>query len=196
MGNLKAAIALLPDRELSNRIAAAALLAHGGTGGRMRWPRLPAHLTLEQPFAIESVPPIERYVEQIARELVPVAVELGPVEIQPPSSNGPEAVVWVRVRDCPVLLELRRRLRHELGVAVPGASAPPESDEHRFHLTLGFLPTAGLTSPDRVPSFEGSAATLHELGLFLYDGLPRAGWQCMLYSRHRLGTGARTWEST
>jgi 2'-5' RNA ligase len=195
MGNLKAAIALLPERELSNRISAAAVLAHGATGGRMRWPRLPVHLTLEQPFAIEAVPPIERYVEQLAREITPVAVELGPVEIQPPSSNGPEAVVWVRVRDCPALLDFRRRLRRDLGGAVAGASAPPDTDDHRFHLTLGFLPAAGLTSPDRLPSFAGSTTMMRELGLFLYDGLPRAGWQCMLYSRHRLDSAAHAPEA-
>jgi 2'-5' RNA ligase len=189
MGNLKAAIALLPEPELSNRISAAALLVHGATGGRLRWPRLPVHLTLEQPFGIEAVPSIERYVEQLARETAPVAVELGPVEIEPPSSNGPEAVVWVRVRDCPALLDLRQRLRCDLGGTVAGASTPPKTDDHRFHLTLGFLPAAGLASPDRLPSFAGSMTMMHEIGLFLYDGLPRAGWQCMLYSRYRLGAG-------
>jgi 2'-5' RNA ligase len=189
MGNLKAALALLPDPELANRLSGAALLAHAATGGRLRWPRMPPHLSLKQPFSIDALPPLERYFEQIAREVAPVEVALGGVEIQPPSRNGPEAVVWVGVRDCPALLDLHQRLNRELGEVVSDASAPFDGDGYRFHLTLGFLPAASLTSPDRLPKFDGSAATLQELGLFLYDGLPSAGWQCMLYGRRRLGQG-------
>jgi 2'-5' RNA ligase len=186
MGKLKAAIALLPDRDLMNRVSAAALLVHGATGGRLRWPRMPPHVSLGQPFSIDSLAPVERCFEQVAREVAPVEVTLGALEIEPPSQNGPEAVVWVSVRPCPALLELRERLKRELAeLALPEANAA--LDDQRLHLTLGFLPAANLASSDHLPSFEGSASTLHELGLFLYDGLPRAGWQCMLYARRRLG---------
>jgi 2'-5' RNA ligase len=187
MGNLKVAFALLPDRELANRVSAAALAAHGATGGRLRWPRMPSHLSLTQPFAIESLPPVERYFDQLAKELEPIVVTLGGIEIQPPSANGPEAVVWVGVRACPALLEVHERLQRDLGAVVTDASAPFEGDGYRFHMTLGFLPAANLTSSDHLPQFEGAVATLGELGMFLYDGLPRAGWQCMLYGRRSLG---------
>jgi 2'-5' RNA ligase len=185
MGNLKVAIALLPDRDLSNRVSAAALVAHGATGGRLRWPRMPPHLSLEQPFSIDSLAPVERCFEQVARDVAPIEITLGGVEIEPPTQNGPEAVVWVSVRPSPALMELRQRLKRELGAIAPDASTA--FDGPGFHLTLGFLPAANLASPQHLPSFDGSASTLRELGLFLYDGLPRAGWQCMLYARRELG---------
>jgi 2'-5' RNA ligase len=190
MGNLKVAFALLPDPELANRITAAALLAHGATGGRLRWPRMPPHLSLKQPFAIESLEPVERYFDELAAQLEPIVVTLGGIELQPPSPSSPEAVVWVGVRGSPALLDVHERLQRELGAVVADASAPFDGDVYRFHMTLGFLPAATLISSQHLPEFAGTTATLGELGLFLYDGLPRAGWQCMLYARRSLGSAA------
>jgi 2'-5' RNA ligase len=214
MGKLQAAIALLPDAELSNQLGAAALAAHAASGGRLRWPRLPAHLSLKQPFAVESLPALERSIERLAGELDPIRVTLGAVEVQPPSPGSPEAVVWVGVDAAPSLLELERRLDGALSllatdvavspatdVAVPPAvkatQSPPAmavatpfvSEAYRFHVTLGFLPAASLGEGAALSPLAGATATFPELGVFIYDGLPRAGWQCMLYARRSLSQG-------
>src|SRR5688572_26468371 len=110
MGKLQAAIALLPDAELSNQLGAAALAAHAASRGRLRWPRLPAHLSLKQPFAVESLSALELAIERLAGELDPIRVTLGAVEVQPPSPGSPEAVVWVGVDAETSLLELERHL--------------------------------------------------------------------------------------
>jgi hypothetical protein len=207
MGKLQAAIALLPDAELSNRLGAAALAAHAASRGRLRWPRLPAHLSLKQPFSIESVSAVELAIDRLASELAPIRVTLGAVEVQPPSPGSPEAVVWVGVVADPSLLELDRRLDAALSLpatdvvvfpaaspavipavipAVAEAAAPFVSAAYRFHVTLGFLPTASLGDEASLPPLAGSTATFSELGVFIYDGLPRAGWQCTLYARRTL----------
>lgn len=203
MGKLQVAIALLPDAELSNQLGAAALAAHAASRGRLRWPRLPAHLSLKQPFAVESLSAVERAVERLAGELDPIRLRLGSVEVQPPSPGSPEAVVWVGVDAEPSLIELERRLDEALSlpatdVAVPppvnAAASPPAmavavrfvSAAYRFHVTLGFLPTASLAEEAALPPLTGTTATFPELGVFVYDGLPRAGWQCMLYARRSL----------
>jgi hypothetical protein len=82
MAKLQAAIALLPDAGLSNRLGAAALAAHTASRGRLRWPRLPAHLSLKQPFAVESLAAVERIVDGLAGELGAVEVRLGALEVQ------------------------------------------------------------------------------------------------------------------
>lgn len=214
MGKLQAAIALLPDAELSNRLGAAALAAHAASRGRLRWPRLPAHLSLKQPFSVESVSGVELAIDRLAGELAPIRVTLGDVEVQPPSPGSPEAVVWVGVVTDPSLLELERRIDAALSLpatslpatslpaadvaavpsvtaavtrAVAEAAAPFVSAAYRFHVTLGFLPTASLgDEASSLPPLAGATATFSELGVFVYDGLPRAGWQCTLYARRSL----------
>jgi hypothetical protein len=204
MGKLQAAIALLPDAELSNRLGGAALAAHAASRGRQRWPRLSAHLSLKQPFSVESVSAVELAIDRLAGELAPIRVTLGDIEVQPPSPGSPEAVVWVGVVADPSLLELERRLDAALlslpatAVAVTPAviptviptmaeaAAPFVSAAYRFHVTLGFLPTASLGDEASLPPLAGATATFSELGVFVYDGLPRAGWQCTLYARRSL----------
>jgi 2'-5' RNA ligase len=220
MGKLQVAIALLPDAELNNRLAATALAAHAASHGRLRWPRLQAHLSLKQPFVIESLAAVERSIEQLAGELAPLRVTLGATEVQPPSPGSPEAVVWVGVDSHPSLVELERRLESAVSPAAvspaalspaaasPAALSPPVlsvptgvlspaadaaspffSAAYRFHVTLGFLPTTSLGAEASLPALAGVTATFPELGVFVYDGLPRAGWQCMLYARRSLSGG-------
>jgi hypothetical protein len=135
--------------------------------------------------------------------------------VQPPTPGSPEAVVWLGVAAEPSLLELERRLDGALSllatdVAVPPATdvaVPPATDvavpppamdvampfvseAYRFHVTLGFLPTASLEEGAALSPLAGAAATFPELGVFVYDGLPRAGWQCMLYARRSLSKSA------
>jgi 2'-5' RNA ligase len=192
LAELKGAIALLPDRELANRLAAAALAAHRATAGRLRWPRLPPHLSLEQPFVVPDTRAIERYLEQLAASLPKVSVSLAGVEQRLASPHGPEAIVWVAVQPSEVLLTLHERLDADLGPASPEPSMPLEEERHRFHLTLGFLPAwiPGLDVQALSAELAGTEVTFAEAALFLYDGLPRAGWQSMLYRRVRLGSGA------
>lgn len=192
MAKLQAAIALLPDAELSNHLAAAALSAHAACNGRLRWPRLPPHLSLKQPFEIDSLPLVEQVIDQLSYELGPVRVTLGGIEVQPPSLGSPEAVVWVGVEADPSLVALEQRIEQELSPAAVDAATPFVSDAYRFHVTLGFLPAASLGECAAPLSLVGATATFPELGLFVYDGLPRAGWQCMLYARRSLSRALST----
>jgi 2'-5' RNA ligase len=191
MAELKGAIALLPDRELANRLAAAALAAHRATAGRLRWPRLPPHLSLEQPFVMADPGAVDRYLEQLAATMPPVAVSLAGVEQRPASPHGPEAIVWVAVQPSEALLTLHERLDADLGPVSLEPSMPLEEERHRFHLTLGFLPAwiPDLDVEALSADLAGVEVTFAEAALFLYDGLPRAGWQSMLYRRVRFGGG-------
>lgn len=184
MAELKGAIALLPDRDLANRLAAAALAVHRATAGRLRWPRLPPHLSLKQPFALGASSSAERILVDIAASLPAVSVELAGVEQRLASPHGPEAVVWVAVQPTEVLLALHERLDLELGASSAEAGAPLDAERHRFHLTLGFLPAWIPDLDVATPSAElAGTVTFAEAALFLYDGLPRAGWQNILYHR-------------
>jgi hypothetical protein len=203
MAKLQAAIALLPDAELSNRLGAAALAAHTASRGRLRWPRLPGHLSLKQPFGVEfgveSLAMVEGIVDGLAGELGAVDVRLGALEVKSPSPGNPEAVLWVGVEASPALLELERRIEGALSAsATVVAAAPPAdvavpfvSEAYRFHVTLGFLPTGSLGQQELgaaapLPALAGTTGRFSELGVFVYDGLPRAGWQCMLLARRAL----------
>jgi 2'-5' RNA ligase len=181
MANLKATFALLPDAEMQNRASAAAVLVHGASGGRLRWPRLPPHVSLKQPFSIESLATIERYFDQFAADTAPIAATLGRVQTQPTSPNTPESVVWVSIDQPSRLRAMHERLNRELRKVVTDAQAPLDGEGYEFHMTLGFLPGPELSLPGGVPGLSGANTTFRELGLFVYDGLPKAGWQCMRY---------------
>lgn len=186
MAKLQAAVALLPDLELSNRLAAAALCAHGASLGRLRWPLLPAHLSLKQPFEVDALQPVDEVIDELARELAPLRASFGALEVQPPSPGTPEAVVWVGVETEPALLALEQRIEHELPAFAAASSAPLGSAAYRHHVTLGFLPAPSFDASAALPSLAGSSGTFGELGVFVYEGLPRAGWQCLLYARRAL----------
>jgi len=189
MAGLNGAIALLPDRELANRLAAAALAAHRATAGRLRWPRLPAHLSLKQPFAVADPRAVESYLEELTAAASEISVVLAGVEQRPASPHSPEAIIWVAVQPTQALLALHERLDADLGPASAEASALLDGERHRFHLTLGFLPAwiPELDVAALSAELAGLSVTFSEAALFLYDGLPRAGWQSMLYRRVPFG---------
>ena len=192
MAELKGAIALLPDRDLANRLARAALAAHRATAGRLRWPRLPPHLSLVQPVVVADASAVERYLDELAATAQPISVSLAGVEQRSASPHGTEAIVWVAVQPSETLLALHGRLDGDLGPASPEPGAAFAEERHRFHLTLGFLPAwiPELDVASLSADLAGLEVTFAEAALFLYDGLPRAGWQSMLYRRIRLGAGA------
>jgi hypothetical protein len=109
-------------------------------------------------------------------------------------------VLWVGVEASPALLELERRIEGALSssATLVAAASPADvavpfvSEAYRFHVTLGFLPTGSLGQEEvgeALPALAGTVARFSELGVFVYDGLPRAGWQCMLLSRCALSAG-------
>jgi 2'-5' RNA ligase len=181
LASLKAAITALPDRELQNRLTAAALEVHGLTSGRLRWPRLPPHVSLKQPFLIESLAAVEAYFDRLVASTAPLDVTLGAVEVRPSSLHAPDGVVWVNIVDSAPLRTVHERLNHDLGEVVQDATAPFDGAPYRFHVTLGFLPTLDLILPQGGTAFWGETTTFRELGLFLYDGMHQPGWQAIRY---------------
>ncbi len=181
MAKLKAAFTLLPDRELTNRLSAAALLLYGASSGRLRWPRLPPHLSLNEPFLIESFAEVEAYFDALAGRTAPVSVTLRAVESLASSPNSPEAVVRVGIDESAALRELHTRLNSELHRGLTEGAPAVDGEAYRFHMTLGFLPSPLLVMPPSLRDFSGEKTTFHELALFLYEGLPKQGWQCMRY---------------
>jgi 2'-5' RNA ligase len=180
MRKLKAAIVLLPETSLQNRACEYVLRSHQTWRERLRWLTLPPHVSLKQPFALESLADVERYFDGLAARTPRFRVPLGPVELQPPPPGAPEYILWVSVAETKTLRALHDQLNQELKAVVADPSAPFDGADYRFHMTLAFL-SEQRSGQETLPELGGDVADFREIALFVFDGLPEPGWQGMTY---------------
>ncbi|MEO8177213.1 MAG: 2'-5' RNA ligase family protein [Deltaproteobacteria bacterium] len=180
---LKAVVVLLPEVSLQNRARESVLRLHRAHNDRLRWVAQPPHVSLKQPFALESLSEVERYFDGLAARAPAIHTRLGPVEVQPPPPDAADSIVWVSVLETELLRRLHEQINEELKAVVADPSAPFDGAGYRFHMTLGFLAEQPSSSwiPPELSLVVGEVVTFSEIALFVYDGLPEPGWQGMTY---------------
>lgn len=183
MKNLEAAFVLLPDVSVQNRVRESVLRVHHACDGQLRWMTLTPHVSLKQPFGLESLQNVERYFDQLAARTPPLRARLGSVELQPPPPRSNEHILWASVTEADTLRALHEQLNEELANVVDDPSADFDGADYRFHMTLAFVPNERL-QPMRLPELSletGELLTFSEIAMLVYDGLPEPGWQGMTY---------------
>jgi 2'-5' RNA ligase len=103
--------------------------------------RLPAHVSLKQPFRCGRLVPVRRWFDGFAARTPPVAIELAGITYGEFGGNG---IVGLEVVETPVLRALHNQINAELAGLVADPSAPFDGDAYRFHLTVALGPL----SPD------------------------------------------------
>ena len=107
---MRTAIALLVEDELTNRLASFTLRCRD-YGFNLKVLRLPAHISLKQPFVVNDFERFEMYFEEFTRHTKPQQLELDGFVFW---GNAERGVVAARVTASPRLRQLHSLLNDEL----------------------------------------------------------------------------------
>jgi 2'-5' RNA ligase len=189
---MKAAIALLANREIQNYARRIVFDLNRKHGIRFLASLLPAHVSLKQPFSFDSMEKLEKYFDRLAEDIEPFVVELDRVYHTQWSGYG---ILGLDVRETDVLRELHNRINAELDDLFEDTSAPHDGDSYHFHLTieLGSVEAEdvyGRYYEELDDKRVNLKFTAREIALFYYAGDPGAG-SFMTYKVLGLGSGWR-----
>ena len=182
---MRTAIALLVDENLSNRLASFTLRCRD-YGFDLRVLRLPAHVSIKQPFMVNDFERFEEYFEEFARHTEPQQLSLDGFLFW---NHAEQGVVVVRVAATPRLRQLHSQLNAELKQEFGGTHADFDGDAYEFHLTVAI----GAFQPDLLPRLQHDIAAwkLEEvtvasrLAMFIYEESTRPD---PLYGAREYGT--------
>ncbi len=166
---MRTAIALLAEDELSNRLAFFTLRCRD-YGFNLNVLRLPAHVSLKQPFVVNDFERFERYFEGFARHTKPQQLKLDGFLFW---GNAEQGVVAARVTASSHLRQLHSKLNAELEQEFGGTHADFDGDAYEFHLTVAI----GALHADLLPQLQNDIATWKldevtvssKLALFIYE---------------------------
>jgi 2'-5' RNA ligase len=166
---MRTAIALLVEDELSNRLASFTLRCRD-YGFSLNVLRLPAHVSLKQPFIVNDFERFEKYFEEFARHTEPQQLNLDGFLFW---DNAEQGVVVVRVPATPRLRQLHSQLNAELEQEFGETQADFDGDAYEFHLTVAI----GAFQADLLPQLQNDIAAwkLEEvtvssrLAMFIYE---------------------------
>jgi len=166
---MRTAIALLVEEELSNRLASFTLRCRD-YGFNLNVLRLPAHVSLKQPFVVNDFERFEKYFEEFARQTEPQPLQLDGFELW---GNEEYGAVVVRVAASPRLRQLHSQLNAELEREFGETQANLDGDDYEFHLSIAL----GVFQAELLPQLESDLAawkmdevTLSSrLAMFIYE---------------------------
>jgi 2'-5' RNA ligase len=130
---MRAVIGLYASYEVQNRVHKIALDLNRRYGVPFLASLKPAHITLKQPFAFESIERLERYFDALAGSIAPFEIELDRVYHARWDGYG---FLGLDVRDTRVLRDLHARINRELAEIFEDTSAPHDGEAYHFHLTI------------------------------------------------------------
>jgi 2'-5' RNA ligase len=185
MMKVRTTLALLEEDELRNRLASFTLRCRE-YGFNLRVLRLPAHVSLKQPFVVDDFERFERYFEVFARHTEPQHLQLDGFLFWGAAEQG---VVVVRIRPGSRLRQLHSRLNAELEREFGGTQADFDGDGYEFHLTVAI----GASRAAVWPQLQNDIAAwkMHEvtvssrLAMFIYEESARPD---TLYGVREYGT--------
>ena len=166
---MRTAVALLVEDELNNRLASFTLRCRD-YGFSLKVLRLPAHVSLKQPFIVNDFERFEKYFEEFARQTEPQQLNLHGFVFWDTAEQG---VVVVRVAPTPRLRQLHSQLNAELEQEFGETQADFDGDTYEFHLTVAL----GACQPDLLPQLQKDIAGLKleevtvssRLAMFIYE---------------------------
>jgi 2'-5' RNA ligase len=169
---MRTAMALLVDQELANRLAVFTLRCRD-YGFDLRVLRIPAHVSLKQPFIVNDFKRFEEYFDKFAGRMEPQQLRLNGFTFWGDAEQG---VVVVRVEASPRLRQLHEQLNTELEQAFGETQADFDGPTYEFHLTVAI----GAFDPDLLSQLNDDIATwkLDEviessrLAMFIYEEPP------------------------
>jgi 2'-5' RNA ligase len=121
---MRAALALLADREASNLVRRLSWQIHGKYHTGLAITRLPPHISLKQPFEISDTGGLEAYMLELARDTGPFDIRLTQLQLIPIESEGIRfGLLWIEVQENETLRRLHETLNRELEVRFGNTAA-------------------------------------------------------------------------
>jgi 2'-5' RNA ligase len=181
---MRTAIALLVEDELRNRLALFTLRCRD-YGFNLHVLRLPAHVSLKQPFVVNDFERFEMYFEEFARHTEPQQIQLNGFVFWGDAEQG---VVVIRVKPSSRLRQLHSQLNTELEQEFGGTQADFDGEDYEFHLTVAVALGAELSPrlQNDIASWEMNEVTVSsKLAMFIYEESTRPS---PLYGVREYGT--------
>lgn len=166
---MRVALALLVDDDLANRMAQVTMrLRDYGFGLRVL--RLPAHVSLKQPFVVEDFTRFEQYFDSLATQIEPQQLHFNGFQFW---GHGEEGVISLRVIASERLRALHAQINAELEREFGDTRADYDGDAYEFHLTVGL----GRFRSDLLPLLQEDIAGMtfdaqtlaSNLAMFVYE---------------------------
>jgi 2'-5' RNA ligase len=154
--------------------------------------RLPAHVSLKQPFDIPDIAALEGYMAELAHDIQPHEISLTRLQLVETNVAGnPTGILWLEVNETPLLRSLHDRLNRELAERYGNTPAPFDGPDYHFHITVAIGGQPLEVFRDIYRKFQDTPATLpshvQELALFAYDKRNGEAWDWMTYKVLPLG---------
>ncbi len=183
---MKAAFALLADRETHNQVRKLAWNIHRKYHTGIDICRIPPHVSLKQPFNISNLQLLEEYMLELTSSIPPFEINLIGLDLIETEINGSKTgILWLDVQENKLLRGLHERSNQELTARFGDVSAPFDGLEYHFHMTaaiggqpLAIYKKAHSEFSDRLKEIQFSAC---ELGLFVYDEHDEANDNYIIY---------------
>jgi 2'-5' RNA ligase len=134
---MKAGFVLLVDYTIHNVLRRLAYELHRDYQLGFHGAVIPPHISVKQPFQIGDVDAVEAYFDEFAASIAPFEVALDGVEVLPAiGPAGDTGLIWLAVRESPVLRGLHDRLNAELEARFANTAADFDGPSYRFHATI------------------------------------------------------------
>ena len=134
---MKAGFVLLFDHTIHNLLRRLAYELHRDYQLGFHGALIPPHISLKQPFQIDDVDAVEAYFDAFAAGIQPFDVALDGVEVLPETGpNNTISLVWMAVRESPLLRSLHNQLNAELATRFANTAADFDGAAYRFHATI------------------------------------------------------------
>lgn len=180
---MKAAIVLLADYAVQNTARKTVFWLNSRFNVPFYASLLPAHVSLKQPFAFESMEVLEQYFDALAARAAPLEITLDHLYYGEWSGHG---ILGMHVVETPELRRLHNLLNAELPGLFKDTSAPHDGAEYSFHLTIEMGKVEGANGfkeyYDSLPDHNLNLKfTARELALFYYAESPIAAGSFTTY---------------
>jgi len=183
---MRAAFALLADRETHNFVRKIAWQFHQKYHSGTRHASLPPHISLKQPFHISDLTALEAYMDELAKSITPFEVRLTELQIVPISFSGTDyGLLWIDVEETGTLRGLHNRLNEELNQRFGNTAADFDGEAYHFHMTV----MMGGQTFDVYQKFLSEITErrvnirfiVRELAMFVYDDVPGPDSEYLCY---------------
>lgn len=185
---MRVAIAFLAEEKLSNRMTQVCMrLRDYGFGFRVL--RLPPHVSLKQPFAVDDFPRFERYFDDLATRIESQAMQFDGYHFWQVDGTGDEGVVVLKVVPYIRFQQLHLQFNTELESEFGGTQAQHDGDDYEAHLTVALGPYNSGKRAELEQALKGMrnerATIKRKLVMLVYEEIDR---QNSLYGRREWGT--------
>ena len=134
---MKATFALLTNHEIHNLVRKLSWEIHRKYRTGVDICRLPAHISLKQPFETMDLVGLEIYMENLVTNLAPFEVDLTGLElIETTIDDMKSGIIWLDVRETETLRDLHNKINRELTQRFGNVPAEFDGSEYHFHMSV------------------------------------------------------------